>query len=196
MGATLVPNFGKKLGVVFAWTGLLSLVLATAGCSQRHENAQVAADVQDKIRGDQRMQMARVQVIATGGVVTLSGYVVSNQQRASTVEDAAQVQGVKTVIDNLKVVNSKIVDSAVNDSTVHNSPNNNSSPQRPAVATQKPSPAIISLDPPIHRTRVPASDDVDPDSTQSRTSRRPATSPMASSAPVRTNSSASQPFSS
>ena len=89
---------GKKRNTVFAWIGLLSLVLVTAGCSQRHENAQVAADVQDKIRSDHRMQMARVQVIATGRVVTLSGYVVSNGQRISTVEDASQVQGVKTVV--------------------------------------------------------------------------------------------------
>ena len=37
-------------------------------------------------------------------IVTLSGYVVSNDQRAATVQDASQVKDVRLVIDNLRVV--------------------------------------------------------------------------------------------
>ena len=98
--------------------GLLSLLTLGAGCSRARSNAQVASDVQNKMRTDVRMQMARVQVLATGGVVTLSGYVTSNDQRVATVQDASQNKDVRLVIDNLRVVEPK--------------------PPSPIIATQKP----------------------------------------------------------
>jgi osmotically-inducible protein OsmY len=71
------------------WIGSLALLallaLGTTGCSRARSNAQIASDVQNRIRTDARMQMARVRVLATGGVVTLSGYVTSDDQRAATV---------------------------------------------------------------------------------------------------------------
>ncbi len=130
-----MPTLGKNRHAGFAWIGLLSLALATAGCSHRRENADIASDVQNRIRSDVRMQMARVQVIATAGVVTLSGYVVSPQQRASTVEDAARVPGVKLVVDNLRIVD----------------PNSSNSPG----VSQKPSASIVRL-PAAAQARVPA----------------------------------------
>ena len=85
--------------------GLLALLaLGTFGCSRARTNVQVASDVQNRIRTDARMQMARVRVLVTGGVVTLSGYVTSNDQRAATVQDASLVKDVRLVIDNLRVV--------------------------------------------------------------------------------------------
>ena len=90
------------------WIGSLALLallaLGTTGCSRARSNAQIASDVQNRIRTDARMQMARVRVLATGGVVTLSGYVTSDDQRAATVQDASQVKDVRLVIDNLRVV--------------------------------------------------------------------------------------------
>ena len=108
----------RRLGV--GWIGLLSLLaFATAGCSRSRTNSEVAADVKNRIRSDGRMQMARVQVLATNGVVTLSGYVTGSEQRVAMVEDAAQAKGVRLVVDNLRIINP--------------------APQFSAVATQVPS---------------------------------------------------------
>ena len=71
--------------------GVLSLVaLGTTGCSRRRTSSQIVSNVQNNIRSDARMQMARVQVVATNGVVTLSGYVTSDEQRNATMQDASQ----------------------------------------------------------------------------------------------------------
>ena len=97
------------------WIGSLGasriLALGTNGCSRARSNAQIASDVQNRIRTDARMQMARVRVLATGGVVTLSGYVTSDDQRAATVQDASQVKDVRLVIDDLRVLDSRPMNS-------------------------------------------------------------------------------------
>ena len=73
------------------WIGLLFLLaFGAASCSRSHDNAAVTSDVQNRLRSDVRMQMARVQVVATNGAVTLSGYVVSPEQRLETVKDASR----------------------------------------------------------------------------------------------------------
>ena len=82
--------------------GALSLVaLGATGCSRRRSSSQIVSNVQNNILSDGRMQMARVQVVATNGVVTLSGYVTSDEQRNATMQDASRVEGVRTVVDNL-----------------------------------------------------------------------------------------------
>jgi hypothetical protein len=119
----------RELRVGWRWIGLLSLLaLGIADCSGGRRNSEVASDVQNRIRGDARMQMARVQVLVTNGVVTLSGYVTSNEQRVATVEDVGQIKGVRVVIDNMRIVDPK--------------------PQDTAVAMQKPSAAVARSAPP------------------------------------------------
>jgi BON domain len=136
----------RKLGVGrvgWRWIGLLSLLaVGTNGCSRGRRNSEVASDVQNRIRSDGRMQMARVQVLANNGVVALSGYVTSSEQRVATVQDAAQTQGVRVVIDNLRILDLN--------------------PQTPAAAMQKPSAAIArSVSPPTSRPAAPIIPKVD-----------------------------------
>ena len=50
--------------------------------------------------------MGRLQVTGTSSVITLAGYVLSNDQRAAAVQDAWHVEGVKTVVDNLRLADS------------------------------------------------------------------------------------------
>src|ERR1700680_188016 len=96
----------RKLEV--GWISLLLvLAMGAVGCSRRRSSSNVASDVQNRIRSDSRMQMARVRVLATDGVVTLSGYVTSTEQRIATVQDAAQIKDVRVVIDNLRIVELK-----------------------------------------------------------------------------------------
>lgn len=93
--------------IVFAFVGVLILFAAgTTGCSRRRDNAQVVSEVQNRIRADHRLMMGRFQVTGTNGVITLAGYVASNHQRAAAVQDAGQVEGVKVVVDNLRLVDS------------------------------------------------------------------------------------------
>ena len=64
------------------------------------------SEVQNRIRSDHQLMMGRFQVTGTNGVITLAGYVASNHQRAAAVQDAGQVEGVKVVVDNLRLVDS------------------------------------------------------------------------------------------
>lgn len=89
---------------------LVTLMLATslailAGCSRKSErtDAQVATDVQTKVYSDSQIQSRQIGVQAANGVVTLSGDVSSDTERAAAASDAATVDGVKTVVNNLQV---------------------------------------------------------------------------------------------
>src|SRR5260370_1578404 len=81
--------------------GLMSLALLAAGCARTDQ--QVPADVQQKITADSNSPDKQITVSAAGGVVTLSGDVSSNAARNAAANDAAQVNGVKTVVNDLKV---------------------------------------------------------------------------------------------
>ncbi len=86
--------------------GLLVLSLAfLAGCSKKanRTDAQVATDVQTKIYSDTGIQSRQIGVQAANGVVTLSGDVNNDSERAAAASDAATVEGVKTVVNNLQI---------------------------------------------------------------------------------------------
>ena len=85
---------------------LASLVLLAAGCNHTpaaRTDAQIASDVQNKINSDNNLPDKQVTINANNGVVTLTGNVSSDQARNATATDAAQVEGVKTVVNNLQV---------------------------------------------------------------------------------------------
>jgi hypothetical protein len=93
----------------FAFAVLVALILlvaGTMGCTRQRDNVQVVSEVQNRILADRRLMMGRLQVTGTSSVITLAGYVLSNDQRATAVQDAWQVEGVKTVVDNLRLVGS------------------------------------------------------------------------------------------
>jgi hypothetical protein len=93
--------------IIFAFVGVLALVAAgTTGCSRRRDNAQVVSEVQKRMRADHQLMLGRFQVTGTDGVITLAGYVASDHQRAAAVRDAGQVEGVRVVVDNLRLVDS------------------------------------------------------------------------------------------
>lgn len=121
------------------WISVLSLLaLWMVGCSRGRDNAQVASEVQNNIRGDRRLQLARVQVRVTNGIVTLSGYIGSADQRVATEQDATQIEGVKVVVDNLRMVDPRTT-----------APTSTS----PAAAAQKPAASVVR---PASRPRLPA----------------------------------------
>ena len=86
---------------------LASLILVAAGCnhsgSGTRPDAQIATDVQNKINAYSGVPDKQVTINANNGVVTLSGAVSSDAARNAAANDAAQVDGVKTVVNNLQV---------------------------------------------------------------------------------------------
>jgi hypothetical protein len=93
--------------VVSAFAGVLVVLVAgTTGCSRQPGDAQVISEVQNRIRADRQLMMGRFRVTGSHGVITLAGYVASNDQRVAAVQDTWQVQGVKVVVDNLRLVDS------------------------------------------------------------------------------------------
>ena len=89
-----------------SWCGLTLALLALAlasGCSRAHNDAQVANEVQGKIYADSNVPTKQITVASSNGIVTLSGNVSSDAERQAAAADAAQVAGVKTVVNNLQV---------------------------------------------------------------------------------------------
>ena len=91
---------------MFSSLSVLMLVLAgLAGCNKQasRSDAQVATDVHTKISADTGITRRDIGVQADNGIVTLNGNVPSDAERASAAHDAATVEGVKTVVNNLVV---------------------------------------------------------------------------------------------
>ena len=88
----------------FALSLAALLVLGVVcGCSRAPNDAQVAGEVQGKIYADSNVPTKGITVASANGVVTLSGTVSSDAERLAAASDAAQVAGVKTVVNNLQV---------------------------------------------------------------------------------------------
>jgi BON domain len=85
---------------------VVSLGLFAVGCSRvsNPTDAQVASDVENKIKADNSVPDKQLTVNANGGTVTLSGNVSSDAARYAAASDAGQVAGVKTVIDHMQVM--------------------------------------------------------------------------------------------
>src|SRR4051794_34361015 len=81
---------------------LLTLV---AGCSKSKSDAQLASEVQSKIQSDFAVTNKQLGVNVSNGVVTLSGAVNNDMERSAAANDASQIEGVRTVVNNLTVSN-------------------------------------------------------------------------------------------
>jgi hypothetical protein len=94
------------------WVVLVSLALIAVGCSRlgSRTDAQVASDVQNKINGDSNVPDKQLNINANAGTVTLTGNVSTDAARNAAANDAAQVEGVKTVVNNLQVAPASAAD--------------------------------------------------------------------------------------
>jgi BON domain-containing protein len=143
----------RPRGIGLAGLGtLFVLALGTTGCSRGPDSAQIVSEVQNRVRGDRRLQMARVQVRSTNGIVTLTGYVGSGGQRIAMVQDAAQIKGVRVVVDNLRMDNLGRGNLKVGNPGTGNVKTINPASQRPTAALQKPSAAVAR---PANRSKAP-----------------------------------------
>lgn len=94
-----------KVSMLRTWSiSALLLLTLVAGCAQgTRTDAEIAADVQNKINTDANLPNKTISVNAANGTVTLSGTVGSETERLAAANDAAQVTGVKTVVNNLQI---------------------------------------------------------------------------------------------
>jgi hypothetical protein len=103
----IIMKAKKSLAAIVFLSLLLALGIG-AGCSKGRSDAQVIGEVATKIQADQNVPTKQIAVQAANGVVTLSGNVNSDAERAAAANDAAQVEGVKTVINNLTVASASL----------------------------------------------------------------------------------------
>jgi hypothetical protein len=123
------------------WVVLVSLALLAVGCSRigTRPDAQVASDVQNKINGDSNIPDKQLNINANNGVVTLTGTVASDAARNAAANDAAQVEGVKTVVNNLEVAPTS-ASADQNAQSQQSQPQANFNPPPPVREARRPSP--------------------------------------------------------
>ncbi len=87
------------------------MIVVYVACSKQpaRTDAQIASDVQSKFYADPVIQSRQIRVQAAKGVVTLSGDVTSDSERDAAGSDAATVDGVRTVVNNLQVQQTQAV---------------------------------------------------------------------------------------
>jgi hypothetical protein len=90
------------------WLGVILLIGLAVGCTKARNDAQVASDVQSKIYSDATVQSRQISVQSQNGVVTLTGSVGNEQERNAAAAAAAQVEGVKTVVNNLQATQPQV----------------------------------------------------------------------------------------
>jgi hypothetical protein len=121
---------------------MLLAVAMIAGCSKgpsARADADVAADVQTKLNNDANLTSKGITVNSNGGTVTLSGAVANETERLSAANDAGQVDGVKTVVNNLTVGGA----SASTDMPSNTTPSN-VRPAAPAASTSRSQRATVT----------------------------------------------------
>lgn len=85
----------------------LSLAIAFSGCknsaSTPVDDATLSTALQSRIAGDSALSTEPIQTSVQNGVATLNGNVSSEAARSLAAADAAQVAGIRTVVNNLTV---------------------------------------------------------------------------------------------
>jgi hypothetical protein len=102
-------NSKRLMGISFV---VLLLVLGSAvGCSRSRSDQQIVTDIQAKLYGDPNVPSRQIEVQSNNGVVTLSGTVGSDPERTAAANDASQVEGAKSVVNNLQVTPAAVASS-------------------------------------------------------------------------------------
>jgi hypothetical protein len=91
----------KRVSIVVIMA-VLALAVAV-GCSRARNDAQVIGEVVTRINSDPKISEKHIAIMSSNGVVTLSGAAATEEERAQAAADAAQVEGVKTVVNNLLI---------------------------------------------------------------------------------------------
>ena len=99
------------MNLISMYRSMFALLLAVGlllGCSRTRSDAEIVSEIQNKINSDSNVQTKDISVEANNGVVTLSGAVASDFERTAAENDSSQVQGVKTLRNDLQVASAVV----------------------------------------------------------------------------------------
>ena len=99
-------NADKTFSAARITIASLALALVVAGCkgaAPATDDATLNTQVQARLFADQNLSGQAIQASVANGIVTLSGSVTSDTARTIAGGDAAQVAGIKTVVNNIVV---------------------------------------------------------------------------------------------
>jgi hypothetical protein len=82
---------------------LAAILASSFGCTRKADDAKISSEIQSKYGQDSGLSTKQLSVQASNGVVTISGFVDNDAQRAAAARQAAAVDGVKEVVNNLQV---------------------------------------------------------------------------------------------
>src|SRR5271163_4725162 len=83
---------------------LVAAILASSlGCARKPDDAKISSDIQSKFSQDSGLSSKQLAIQSGNGVVTLAGFVDNDAQRTAAARQAASVEGVKEVVNNLQV---------------------------------------------------------------------------------------------
>lgn len=91
----------KRMPVVLL--ALAAILASGLGCARKADDAKISSEIQSKYGQDSGLSTKQLSVQASNGVVTISGFVDNDAQRAAAARQAAAVDGVKEVVNNLQV---------------------------------------------------------------------------------------------
>lgn len=91
----------SRWNIVALPLALAVVVCLSVGCNHKPTDAELATQVQKQIAADPALQGQQIGVTVNQGAVTLSGNVGGPGSRELAGNDAAKVQGVRTVVNNL-----------------------------------------------------------------------------------------------
>jgi hyperosmotically inducible protein len=104
------PTNRSKFASICALTGILAVSTFTFGCAggptkdstgQYIDDATITTKVKSALLGDGAVKSFEIKVETFKGIVQLSGFVDTEDQRAAATRDAMAVNGVKDVKDNI-----------------------------------------------------------------------------------------------
>jgi hypothetical protein len=123
----------KKASLSLSVTLLAAVLGLSVACSRKPNDAKISADIQSKLSQDSGLSSKQLIVQSSDGVVTLSGSVDNAAQRDAAAQQAASVEGVKEVVNNLQVGLAPTAPAPVQPTQMANA-------TPPAVKTDKPKP--------------------------------------------------------
>ena len=92
-----------RISPIFAAMALLAIIGMALGCAQKTDDTKITSTIQSSFNADSGLQGKQLGVQSENGVVTLSGAVDTDAQRAAASKYAAAAPGVKEVVNNLQV---------------------------------------------------------------------------------------------
>src|ERR1017187_8720196 len=82
---------------------LAAILASSVACARKPDDAKISGEIQSKYGQDSGLSTKQLSVQASNGVVALTGFVDNDAQRAVAARQAATVDGVKEVVNNLQV---------------------------------------------------------------------------------------------